>query len=223
MRVAGVLGLFLILVLAPSGAPAATAEPSAALIDAFHTLDGRMITISGVLRNTGPLVLRGLIIDANGYGPGGDLIAAGTDGIPWEIRPGVLERFSISLPLGPQLVREYVVQVTLRGLPRPLTSTRRTIDAELYRQHVRTLIRVHGDTRNGMLVVRADATGLPVSHVTVRASLWALDPFLEHFKLVTLDVDVQADRSATVFVSSTQAILLSLQIVDVRLRASWAD
>jgi hypothetical protein len=129
----------------------------------------------------------------------------------------------MSLPLGPQLVREYVVQASLPGLSRPLASARRTVDVELYRQHVRTLIRLQGDTRNGLLIVRADTAGLPVSQVTVRASLWALDPFIEHFRFVILDFDVQADRSATVFVSTTQAILLSLQIVDVRLRASWAD
>lgn len=224
MRLAGALGVFLSLVLVPSFAPAAAqAEASVALIDVFHTLDGRMVTISGVLRNTARQPLRGLVIDANGYGPGGELVASGTDGIPWQVAPGAVERFSMSLPLGPQLVREYLVQVTIPRLSRPLASARRTVDVELYRQHVRTLIRLQGDTRNGLLIVRADAEGLPVSQVSVRASLWALDPFLERFRLVTLDFDVQADRSTTVFVSTTQAMLLSLQIVDVRLRASWAN
>ena len=223
MRIAGALGLVVILTLLPSSAPAASAETSAALIDVFHTLDGHMVTISGVLRNTGTLPLRAIVIDANGYGPGGELVASGTDGIPWQIQPGAIERFSMSLPLGPQLVREYVVQASLPGLSRPLASARRTVDVELYRQHVRTLIRLQGDTRNGLLLVRADPAGLPVSQVTVRASLWALDPFIEHFRFVILDFDVQADRSTTVFVSTTQAMLLSLQIVDVRLRASWAD
>lgn len=223
VRIAGALGLFLSLVFSPPAALAGPADPSAALIDVFHTLDGRMVTISGVLRNTGTLPLRALVIDANGYGPGGELVASGTDGIPWEIQPGALERFSMSLPLGPYLVREYIVQVSTPGLSRPLASARRTVDVALYRQHVRTLIRLQGDTRNGLLIVRADTTGLPVSQVTVRASLWALDPLIEHFRLVTLDFDVQADRSATVFVSTTQAILLSLQIVEVRLQANWAD
>jgi hypothetical protein len=214
------------LLLAPTIASAAPAVPSAlppsvALVDVFHTLDGRLITISGVLRNTGTTPLRGLIIDANGYGPDGFLVASGTDGIPWELAPGALERFSMSLPLGPQLVREYQVQVSLPGLSRPLTSARRTIDIELYRQHVRTLIQIEGNTRNGLLVVRADAEGLPVSLVMVRASLWALDPLIDHFRLVTLDFDVQPDSSKTVFVSTTQAILVSLQIVDIRLRANW--
>ena len=76
---------------------------------------------------------------------------------------------------------------------------------------------------DGDRIVRVDTAGLPVSQVSVRASLWALDPFIEHFRFVILDFDVQADRSTTVFVSTTQAMLLSLQIVDVRLRASWAD
>lgn len=224
MRVAGAaLAVVLSLVLFPSFAPAAQADSSAALIDVFHTLDGRMVTISGVLRNTGPLPLRGLVIDANGYGPDGQLVASGTDGIPWQVAPGALERFSMAMPLGPQLVREYLVQVSLPRLSRPLAAARRTIDTELYRQHVRTLIRLQGDTRNGLLIVRADTTDLPVSQVSVRASLWALDPLIEHFRLVMLDFDVKADRSTTVFVSTTQAILISLQIVDVRLRASWAD
>jgi hypothetical protein len=228
MRVLAALSLFVVLVLAPVVAPASQAAPLAAppsvsLIDVFHTLDGRLITISGTLRNAGTVPLRGLIIDANGYGPDGQLVASGTDGIPWQLAPGALERFSMTLPLGPQLVREYLVQVSLPGLSRPLTSARRTIDFELYRQHVRTLIQVEGDTRNGLLVVRADTEGLPVSQVTVRASLWALDPLLDHFRMVTLDFDVQGDSSKTVFVSTTQVILVSLQIVDIRLRANWSN
>jgi hypothetical protein len=222
VRIAGTLVLALVLTL-PSLGLAAPAASSAALVDVFHTLDGRMVTVSGVLRNTGTVPLRGLIIDANGYGPGGELVASGTDGIPWLVPPGVTERFSMSFPLGPQLVREYIVQVALPLASRPLAAARRTIDTELYRQHVRTLITLEGSTRNGLLIVRADTAGLPVSQVLVRASLWALDPFIEHFRLVTLDFDVPAERSATVFVSATQAILVSLQIVDVRLRATWAD
>jgi hypothetical protein len=222
VRIAGTLVLALVLTL-PSLGLAAPAASSAALVDVFHTLDGRMVTVSGVLRNTGTVPLRGLIIDANGYGPGGELVASGTDGIPWLVPPGATERFSMSFPLGPQLVREYIVQVALPQASRPLAAARRTIDTELYRQHVRTLITLEGSTRNGLLIVRADTAGLPVSQVLVRASLWALDPFIEHFRLVTLDFDVPAERSATVFVSATQAILVSLQIVDVRLRATWAD
>ncbi|HEY6102350.1 MAG TPA: hypothetical protein VI007_03880 [bacterium] len=221
MRAVAALSLLVVLVLTPAVAPAEQIAPSVALVDAFHTLDGRTITIGGVLRNTGTTPLRGLIIDANGYGPDGFLVASGTDGIPWQLAPGALERFSMSLPLGPQLVREYLVQVSLPGLSRPLSVARRTIDIELYRQHVRTLIQVEGNTRNGLLVVRADAEGLPVSLVMVRASLWALDPLIDHFRLVTLDFDVQPDSSKTVFVSTTQAILVSLQIVDIRLRANW--
>lgn len=221
MRAVAALSLLVVLVLTPAVAPAEQIAPSVALVDVFHTLDGRTITIGGVLRNTGTTPLRGLIIDANGYGPDGFLVASGTDGIPWQLAPGALERFSMSLPLGPQLVREYLVQVSLPGLSRPLSAARRTIDIELYRQHVRTLIQVEGNTRNGLLVVRADAEGLPVSLVMVRASLWALDPLIDHFRLVTLDFDVQPDSSKTVFVSTTQAILVSLQIVDIRLRANW--
>lgn len=223
MRIAGTLCLVLVLVLVPFGVAAAQAETSVSLVDVFHTLDGRLVTISGVLRNTGTLPLRGLIIDANGYGPDGQLVASGTDGVPWQLPPGTIERFSMALPLGPRLVREYVVQVTLPRLSGPLATARRTVDTELYRQHVRTLITLEGSTRNGLLTVRADATGLPVSQVSVRANLWALDPFLEHFRLVTIDFDVPADRSKTVFISTVHAVLVSLQIVDVRLRASWSD
>lgn len=222
MRIAGTLFLALGLML-PSATLAAPAAGAVALVDIFHALDGRTVTVSGVLRNTGTVPLRGLIIDATGYGPGGELVASGTDGIPWQVHPGAAERFSMSFPLGPQLVREYIVQVALPRAAMPLATARRSIDTELYRQHVRALITLEGSTRNGTLVVRADTTGLPVSQVLVRASLWALDPFIEHFRLITLDFDVPADRSKTVFVSATQAILVSLQIVDVRLRATWAD
>jgi hypothetical protein len=222
VRNAGTVILALVLML-PSTGLAAPPESAVALLDVFHTLDGRVVTISGVLRNSGTLPLRGLIIDANGYGPGGELVASGTDGIPWQIRPGASERFSLSFPLGPQLVREYVVQVALPRVSTPLATARRAIDTQLYREHVRALITVEGTTRNGLLIVRADTTGLPVSQVLVRASLWALDPFIERFRLVTLDFDVPADRSKTVFVSGTQAILVSLVVVDVRLRATWAD
>jgi len=163
MRLAGALGVLLSLLLMPSFAPAAAqAEASVSLIDVFHTLDGRIVAISGVLRNTGTQPLRGLIIDANGYGPGGDLVASGTDGIPWQIAPGVVERFSMSLPLGPQLVREYLVQVTVPRLSRPLATARRTVDVELYRQHVRTLIKLQGDTRKTAL---PSDRGTGVSHV----------------------------------------------------------
>jgi hypothetical protein len=222
VRIAGTLVLALVLTL-PSTALSGPAASSIALVDVFHTLDGRMVTVSGVLRNTGPGPLRGLVIDANGYGPGGELVASGTDGIPWQLEPGATEQFSMSFPLGPQLVRAYIVQVTLPQASRPLATARRTIDTELYRQHVRSLITLNSSTRNGFLIVRADTTGLPVSQVLVRASLWALDPFIEHFRLITLDFDVPAEGSKSVFVSSTQAILVSLQIVDVRLRATWAD
>ena len=222
VRIAGTLVLALILT-APSTSLAGPADRIVTLVDVFHTLDGRMVTVTGVLRNVGAVPLRGLIIDANGYGPGGELVAQGTDGIPWQIQPGASERFNLSFPLGPQLVREYIVQVTLPRAAQPLATARRAIDTELYRQHIRSLVTLDASTRNGSLIVRADTTGLPVSQVLVRASLWALDPFIEHFRLITLDFDVPADRSKTVFVSATQAILVSLQIVDVRLRATWAD
>lgn len=228
MRTPVALGMLVSLVVwlptalaAPGSSP--PASPSVALLEVSHSLEGRQIIISGILRNTGPVPLRGLVIDADGYGPGGDLVASGTDGIPWPIQRGALERFSMFLPLGPRLVRDYVVQVTHPRQGGPLAVARRTIDVELYRRHVRSLVRLEGSTHSGELIVRADAGGLPVSQISVRASLWALDPLLEEFKLVTLDFDVGPDRSTTVFVSPIRAVLISLQIVDVRLRASWGD
>ncbi len=223
MRIACVLGLVLSLVLGPSVTPAARAETSATLIDVFHALEGRTLFISGTLRNNGPLPLPPLVIDASGYGPSGELVASGTDGIPWQVQPGAIERFSMALPLGPQFVREYVVQISVPRVPRPLAVERRSVDFDLYRQHVRTLIHVQGDTRNGLLFLRADTGGLPISQVSVRASLWALDPFTEWFKLVTLDFDVDADHTTIVFVSTTLAVLVSLQITDVRFKASWGN
>lgn len=223
VRIACALVLSSLLTLVPSGPLGAQAGRTAVLIDVSHTLDGRTIAISGLLRNTGALPLRGLVIDATGYGAVGEQVALGTDGIPWQVAPGGTERFTMSLPLGPLLVREYVVQVTVPSASRPLATARRAIETELYRRHIQSLVTLQGSTYNGLLVVRADTDGLPVSLVSVRASLWALDPFLDHFRLVTLDFDVQAGRGTTVLVSPVQAVLVSLQVTDVRLRATWSE
>lgn len=223
MRALSVLTVFLGMTLI---SPAAAADPrpvEIVLADVSHALENRMLVVSGFVRNPGPAPVSRLIIDANGYGAGGDLVASGSDGIPWEVPAGAVERFSITLPLGRQLVREYVVQVSLERSARPLSSTRRSVDISLYHDHVMSLIRLAGEVQHGILTARADAAGLPVSQVTVLASLLVFDPVVEGFRLLPLTLDIAPERLATVFVGTPHVILLSLRVLDVRLRASWTD
>lgn len=103
------------------GSPAgcATVEP----LGVAHALPDRQFTVTGTVRNAGPLAVSRLVIDVRGYGPQGDLAAFGSDGIPWTLAPGESAAFRAVLPLGWTLIRSYHLAVT--GSRPPLGEVRR--------------------------------------------------------------------------------------------------
>jgi len=182
-----------------------------------------MLVITGRVTNTSPAPVRPLVIDAAGYGPSGDLVATGSDGIPWEIARGQSERFAIDIPLERTLIREYVVQVSRVRASVPFFSTRCSVDVALYRDYLRTLVDLRGHVFEGALTVRADGPGLPVVQVTAEATVLVFDPLLGGFKPLRLNLDLDLNRSTTVFVGSPHALLVSLRLVDLRLKSTWSD
>lgn len=219
------LALLLITITTLTGAGLARAQDhtQVAVVEVSHALDGRMLVVSGQVKNTGAALPDGLIIDVMGFGPSGDLVASGTDGIPWRIGPGGVERFTIPLPLDHQLVREYVVFVSQPRARSPLVSVRRGVDVSLYRDHLRTLVELTGHVQSGTLIVRANAAGFPIALIAAQANVLVFDPRVEWFQLLTVSVDVSPERPAVVFLGTPQAFLLSLRVVDIRLKAGWSD
>lgn len=188
-----------------------------------HALENQMLVVTGQVSNFTRDPVARLVIDVNGYGPRGELLTSGTDGIPWEMPAEATERFSIALPLGRHLIREYVVQVSAQRSPGTLSSVRRGVDVELYRDHLRSLVRVSAQITHGILTARADAAGLPVNQVTIQATVWMPDPLSIQSNVFPLVLDVSPDRFSTVFLPSPHAILLTLRVLDIRLKASWSD
>src|SRR3989304_2548465 len=82
------------------------------LTEVTRALQERTLVISGWVRNAGRLPVAGLVIDASGFAPVGDLAAFGSDGIPWSMRPGSAEHFQIFLPLSRTLVSNYTVTIS---------------------------------------------------------------------------------------------------------------
>lgn len=220
-----VLAVVLIVGVVLPAAPAGAAAPPSGILltDVAHALDGRMLVITGRVVNAGPTPAGQLVIDAVGFGPTGDLVAVGSDGIPWQVAPGGLETFRISILLVRNLIREYVVQVSRVRSPVPLASTRRGVDAALYRDHLRTLIELRGHVLQGLLTVRVLGPALPVARVTVEATVLVLDPVLEGFRPLQVNLEFDPNRSTTVFLGSPHAFLVSLRLVDLRLMATWSD
>src|SRR3989337_4439865 len=77
------------------------------LTEVTHALQERTLVISGWVRNAGRLPVAGLVIDASGFSPVGDLAAFGSDGIPRSMSPGSADHFQIFLPLSRTLVSSY--------------------------------------------------------------------------------------------------------------------
>jgi hypothetical protein len=211
-----------VLAATPVGAGPA-APPIVALADVAHALDGRALVITGRVLNAGPEPLAQLVVDAAGFGPSGELVAAGTDGIPWAVPPGGAERFAIALPLGRTLIREYLIEVSRRGAPAALASARRGVAAALYRDHLPSLIELRGRVEAGLLTVRAEGPGLPFAQLTAEVSLLVFDPVLDGFRSVRLRVELPPDGAATVFLGTPRAILIALRLADIRLRAAWSE
>ncbi len=232
----------LMLGIAPAGVAAAKEPaPSVVLSGVSHAIENRTLVIAGLVENHGSAPVSRLVVDAMGFAPTGDLAAFGSDGIPWEIRPGSAERFSIALPIRTQLVRDYLVQVSSLDTPlRPLVGVRRGVDVALYRTLLLSLVRVEGDIRIGrlpmrgnslpiissrVLRVRSSTEGLPVAQVTVRATILFVDARDQHTEIVALDLDVPADGSTDIPLpfGISEPTLLTLRVVDVRLKTTWSE
>src|SRR5438552_14850913 len=92
-----------------------------------HALDGDTLVITGWVTNRGAGPVPGLVIDARGFSPAGDLIAFGSDGIPWAVPPGRAEHFSVLVPVLETLIRDYTVAVSVPRVPvRPLAGVWRS-------------------------------------------------------------------------------------------------
>jgi len=81
-------------------------RPTILFSEVAHAIEGRTLTVTGLVRNLGQQPLSRLVIDASGFGPSGELVTAGSDGVPWVLGPGVSERFTITMPIQKRLVRE---------------------------------------------------------------------------------------------------------------------
>lgn len=205
--------------LTPS-APAAAPEPVVALSDVGHAIDGSTLVITGWVINRGPVPVAGLVIDARGFSPSGDLIAFGSDGIPWSMPPGRAERFSVLVPVLGTLIRDYTIAASVPRLPlRPLAGVRRTVDVALYRPLVLSRVRVVGDVGIGQLTLRSDVRGLPVAQLTVEATVILEQPKIN--LLQTLTVTLPPDTSEVFEIGGRRAFLVSLRVVDVLLRTVW--
>lgn len=221
MRVAGgVLVLILCAGLAALPARAADRAPQVVLAGVTHALDGSMLVITGWVHNRGAEPVARLVIDALGFSPAGDLTAFGSDGIPWEVQAGGVERFAVRLPVLPTLVRDYVVQASRAGAPvRPLAGIRRGVAVELYRPLLLTVVQVDGAVHAGMLTVRSRVAGLPILRVTAEAAVVAVQPKFNQLQHLTLDVP--ADGAVAVMVGGRDAFLVTLRLVDVLTKVSW--
>jgi len=194
------------------------------LANLSHALEDRTLTITGWVENHGTVPISQLVIDARGFGPSGDLVEFGSDGIPWEISPGASERFSISLPIHAQLIRDYLVQVALVGpVPRVLASQRGSVSVEAYRSLLLARLGVKGDFQAGVLTVRSTTEGLPVAQVTARITVLVREFDPARFEVFTVDVDIPGGGSTTVALGVFRAKLLSVRILDIRLKATWTD
>lgn len=201
-------------------AQAAAPEPVLALSDVSHALDADILVITGWVTNRGTVPVPSLVIDARGFSPSGDLIAFGSDGIPWEIPPGRTEHFSVLVPVLGTLIRDYTIAVSVPRIPvRPLAGVRRSVDVALYRPLVLSRVRVFGDIDIGQLTLRSDVSGLPVAQLTVEATVILQQPKIN--LLQTLTVTLPPDASEVFEIGGRRATLVSVRVVDVLLRTVW--
>ena len=202
--------------------PAASAAPPGrlALSEIAHTLDGNILVITGVIENHGPAVT-GLVVDAVGYSVQGDEMAAGSDGIPWRVPSGAIERFSVRLIVRDRLIRDYLVKVAYARPPyTAIAAVRRGVDLALYRGLILSLVQVQASLVDGWLVVRSRSGTLPIAQVT--AEVTVLLPFRKILTLQTITLTVPADGTATAFVMPG-AVLVSIRVTEVLLRTAWSD
>lgn len=213
-----------LLVLSVGMAPGASGAPSGALVtltDVAHALDGSVLVITGLLENRGPAVA-GFLIDATGFSAQGDEVAAGSDGIPWKVRSGGIERFTIRLVVSERLIRDYVVTAAYAKPPyTAMASARRGVDFALYRSLILSRVQVRAELVGGWLVVRNLADRLPVAQITAEVTL--LLPFRKTFVVQTITLTIPADGTATAFVGFPGAVLVSTRVTEVLLKTTWSD
>lgn len=212
--------LLLILVGAGTVSMAGSVPPAVVLTDVTHTLDGSTLVITGWVRNQATRPVSRLVVDASGFAPSGDLVAFGSDGIPWDISPDRAERFSVALPVPDRLIRDYTVVVSPAQAPvHPLAGLRRSVDVVLYRPLAMSRVRVSGDVQIGQLTLHSDVRGMPVAQMTVEATLIFVQPRVN--LLQTLTVTLLPDASEVFEIGGKRAALVSLRIVDLLLNATW--
>lgn len=205
-------------------AAAAPPAPRAtlALGEVTHSLDARTLVISGWVRNAGALPVSGLVIDASGFAPTGDLAAFGSDGVPWVMRPDAVEHFRIFLPLGKALVSTYTVSVTgsRPRQDRPAAITR-AIFPRFYRPLILPRVRVNVSADAYSLTFTASAEGLPVTAVEVSVQLLVdeLKGALPDFRVLTVEVPV--DRPMRMRFAPLILKVVSVTVVDAVLAPSW--
>lgn len=226
MRTLGILlaiGLALLLS-SPAVGTVQQAPPQVLVTEVAHTLDGRTLIVTGFVRNLGAQPLPRLVIDVSGFGPSGELVTAGSDGIPWALLPGASDRFSIAMPVPRRLIREYVVQVAKTTPPfTAIVSLRRGIELALYRPLFLSMIQLRAQVHSGQLTLRAETDDLPVTHVSAAVTVLLLSEVTDEFQAVTLRFDLAANSSTSVFLGTHRALLLTARVVDFRLRATWTD
>ncbi len=217
------LGLLIFpLALMAVGVAGAQNTAGVTLTDLSHALEGSTLVISGWVRNRAASPVARLVVDASGFSASGDLVAFGSDGIPWEIPAGGAEQFAVRLPVGSQLVRDYVVRVAATRTPlQPLAAARRAIRLELYRPFILSRVRVSGDASPGLLVVRSDVGMLPVVEVTAEATVILVQKKID--LLERLALTIPANGSRMVAVGGRDLVLVDVRLVDVLLSSSWGD
>lgn len=214
----------LLLACAQAAASVQQLSPQVLVTDVAHSLDGRTLVVTGLVRNLGRQPLPRLVIDVSGFGPSGELNTAGSDGIPWALLPGTSERFSIAMPVPRRLVREYVVQVAQTVPPfTPLFSIRRGVELTLYRPLLLSMIQLRVEVHDGQLTLRAETGDLPVTNVSASVTVLLLSVVTDQFQSVTLKFDLAANASTSVFLGTPRALLLASRVVDFRLSASWRE
>ncbi len=211
----------------PSGVtrPAFASPPPAAsltLAEVSHTLQERTLVISGWVRNVGRLPVSGLVIDASGFAPTGDLAAFGSDGVPWTIRPEGAEHFRIFLPLGKAFVSTYIVAVTGSRPPQEGgASITRAIPPAFYRPLILPRVQVKVSAEPFALTFTASADRLPVTAVEVSVQLLVDEWRPNGPDLRVLTVEVPVDRALRMRFAPMIIRVVSVTVVDVVLAPSW--
>ncbi len=208
---------------APPGTSAPPPESGAVLelADVTPALQERTLVITGWVRNAGHLPVAGLVIDASGFAPTGDLAAFGSDGIPWAVKPGSAERFQIFLPLGRALVSNYAVTISA-SRPRQVraATVTRSIFPAFYRPLILPRVQVDVDSEPTVLTFTASADGLPVAAVRVTVNLLVRER--TEIVLRVLTVEVPVGRPLRLRFAPLIVRVVSVTVADVILSPSWA-